>query len=731
MRPGNAEAPPPAAAPEADSADPDLDIDLDIGAHIDTDDHLDVDMVLGPDGILAGCTPHYEDRPEQRRMAAAVAAALTEDRALLVEAGTGTGKTLAYLVPALLSGKRVVVSTGTRTLQDQITRHDIPLLQEVLRRRFTAVTLKGVSNYVCLRKLADSERAVLLRRKADTAAGGRSLADDFETVSEWARHTATGDRAEVHALPDGAPIWAELTNTPDTRIGPRCPFYEQCFITQARRRAENADLIVVNHHLYFADQALRAAHPGARVLPAHDAVIFDEAHQLEDVMTDHFGVQVSTVRLAQLARDARVALDAAPGGLFGGPSQAERILGHLERCAEGFFAQTRAIIAPSAAMDSGRIALDEHLFTDPERPAQEAWFRLDTALDELGAHAALRAEELSRAGDDERAEEAGAVARRVEQLRDDLAILAEQSADAFVYWGELRGAGVFLCAAPVDVSRYMRKHVLAQVPAAVLTSATLQTAGGFGYVRRRLGLDEETAEALALSSPFDYARQALLYLPRDLPDPRADGFGAAAAARIGELLGITAGRAFVLFTSHRALRDAARRLAGVPYPLLIQGDMPRATLIERFRDRPGSVLLGTGAFWEGVDVPGDALSLVIIDKLPFAPHTDPLVSARMRRIESAHGDPFAAYQLPQAALALKQGFGRLIRRRDDRGIVAILDGRMVGRGYGRVFLSTLPEGLPRTSALEQVRRWWHGLGRSGQAAAQAPEAPPEVPEAGP
>ena len=692
-------------------------------ARVHADDHLDLDLVLGPDGILAGCTPHYEDRPEQRRMAAAVAAALTEDHALLVEAGTGTGKTLAYLVPALLSGKRVVVSTGTRTLQDQITRHDIPLLQEILRRRFTTVTLKGVSNYVCLRKLADSERTALLRRTGDSAGGGRSLADDFETVSAWARHTATGDRAEVHALPDGAPIWAELTNTPETRIGPKCPFYEQCFITQARRRAENAELIVVNHHLYFADQALRATHPGARVLPEHEAVIFDEAHQLEDVMTDHFGVQVSTVRLAQLVREARAVLDAVPGGLFGGPTQAERILGHLERCAEGFFSQTRAVIAPAAAaaptMDSGRVTLDEHLFTDPERPAQEAWFRLDTALDELGAHAALRGEDLSRAGDDERAEEAGAVARRADQLRDDLAILAEQSADAFVYWGELRGAGVFLRAAPVDVSRFLRKHVLAQVPAAVLTSATLQTAGGFAYVRRRLGLDEDTAEELAVSSPFDYSRQALLYLPRDLPDPRTEGFSAAACARVSELLAITAGRAFVLFTSHRALREAARRLAGGPYPLLVQGDMPRATLIERFRDRPGSVLLGTGAFWEGVDVPGDALSLVIIDKLPFAPHTDPLVNARMRRIEGEHGDPFGAYQLPQAALALKQGFGRLIRRRDDRGIVAILDGRVVGRGYGRVFLGTLPEHLPRTSALEQVRRWWQGTARPRRPAQEA------------
>jgi ATP-dependent DNA helicase DinG len=684
---------------------------------------LTIDAVLGPRGLLSRCVPHYEDRPAQRDMADAVHAALGEDRVLMVEAGTGTGKTLAYLVPALLSGKRVVVSTGTRALQDQITRHDIPLLEELMPRQFTAVTLKGVSNYICLRKLNDGATLTALRTE--------EAQRDFAIVLAWARETATGDRAEVESVADDAAVWSAVTNTPDTRIGPRCPYYEQCFVTRARRRAEKADLIVVNHHLFFADLALRSAYPGARVLPEYEAVVFDEAHQLEDVMTDHFGVQVSTVRLVHLVRDARHAF-ASPGGPLFAPAPApapapatstgrpglratDRIIDHVERCAESFFAIVRRALAEAAPGETGRIAIDDDLFADHAR--QDAWFRLDAALDELSAHAALTSEDLGRAEPpadgspspaEERAQALDAVAGRARALRDDLALLAERSERAFVYWGETRGTSVMLCAAPVDISPYMRQHLLPQTPALVLTSATLRAGASFEYVRQRLGLDHEIADELDVPSPFDYARQAMLYLPRDLPDPREHGFIEAACPRIVELCAITGGRAFVLFTSHRALREAARRLAGtLPHALLVQGDMPRATLLERFRAQPGAVLLGTGTFWEGVDVPGDALCLVIVDKLPFAPHTDPLMRARVQRIESEHGAPFDELQLPQAALTLKQGFGRLIRRSDDRGIVAVLDHRIVTRRYGRMFLDTLPAALPRTSALEQVRRWWH------------------------
>jgi ATP-dependent DNA helicase DinG len=649
--------------------------------------------VLAPGGALAQAIPHYEDRPEQRAMSTAVATALADDRPLLVEAGTGTGKTLAYLVPALSSGKRVVVSTGTRTLQDQIARHDLPLLRELVGRPFTAVTLKGVSNYVCRRRLDE-----ILR-------GGATITPELSAIAEWVDDSPTGDRAELDWIAEDAPIWAEVTVTTDTRIGPRCPYFESCFVTQARRKAEKADLVLVNHHLYIADLALRAAAPGARVLPEHDAVVFDEAHQLEDVVTEHFGARVSTVRLAQLVRDARLSLS---GGLFSGTESAESLAATVDRASIALFARVREVLARES-LELGRVPLPADLL---ERGAnQEAWFRLDHALEELARHAEGEAvppppDEHEDPHDAARREQAAAVARRARAIRDDLATIAEQRAASHVYWGELRAGGTFLCASPVDVAEIVRRHVVHGGPTAIFTSATLTAAGSFGYTRARLGLVPDEVDELAVASPFDYASQALLYVPRDLPNPAEPSFAAAACARIAELAQITGGRAFALFTSHRALKDARARLAGLPFPLLVQGEAPRATLIDRFRATAGAVLLGTGSFWEGVDVPGDALSLVVIDKLPFAPHTDPLVAGRMQRVAERGGDPFDQIQVPAAAIALKQGFGRLIRRRDDRGIVAILDPRIVTKGYGRAFLASLPTGLPRTSALEQVRRWF-------------------------
>ncbi|HEX3760348.1 MAG TPA: ATP-dependent DNA helicase [Kofleriaceae bacterium] len=661
--------------------------------------------VLAPGGGLARAIPHYEDRAEQRMMSAAVERALADERALIVEAGTGTGKTLAYLVPALASGKRVVVSTGTRALQDQIARHDVPLLRSILARPFSAVVLKGVSNYACRRKLAE-----LAARNA-----GRPAPDvSIEALVDWAAHSDTGDRAEVEWLAESAPLWADVTTTPEARIGPRCPYFTRCFVTQARRMADQAQLVLVNHHLYLADRALRAASPGARILPDHDAVIFDEAHQLEDVATEHFAARVSTHRLAELVRDALIALAAMP--LWTGRA-AEDTVRAVERAGIALFSLVRAALVTGDAVDrDGRVPLPPGLFEQADR--QTAWFRLDSALEELARTAEAEAEpppdlrdlrEGRAAADREADDRAGpraalaGLSRRARGLRDDLATVAEQRHKSHVYWGETRPTGTFLTASPIDVAELMRRHVLYAGPTPVLTSATLTAAGRFDYTRARLGLGD--ADELAVASPFDYARQAMLYVPRDLPGVGA-GFSAEAAARTRELLAITGGRAFLLFTSHRALREAAARLTGLPFPRLVQGDAPRAALVDRFRATPGAVLLGTSSFWEGVDVPGDALSLVVIDKLPFAPHTDPLIAARMQSCAEAGGDPFAQIQLPAAAIALKQGFGRLIRRRDDRGIVAILDGRVVSRGYGRTFLASLPAGLPRSSSLEQVRRWW-------------------------
>jgi ATP-dependent DNA helicase DinG len=651
--------------------------------------------VLGPSGSLAAAIPHYEDRPEQRAMSAAVARALDDNRPLLVEAGTGTGKTLAYLVPALASGKRVIVSTGTRTLQDQIARHDLPLLRTIIDRPFTAVVLKGVANYACRRRLDEAK--------------SREPSAQIKSLAQWADESPTGDRAEVDWLAEDDPVWAEITVTPDTRIGPRCPYFERCFVTGARRAAADADLILVNHHLYFSDLALRANHPGAKVLPDHDAVIFDEAHQLEDVATEHFGARVSTTRVGQLVRDAHAAL--AHVDLFAGRAAGEGAVLAVERASAALFARLRDALLRLGASD-GRVTVPPDLLT--AREMQDAWFRLDAALDDLAQHAAREAEPPPLDGaetDDELAvrEQLAALARRAADLRDDLASLAEQRSPKHVYWGELRGAGgTYLCASPIQVADLLRRHVVQGAPTALFTSATLTVSGGFAFTRRRLGLVREEVDELAVASPFDYARQAMLYVPRDLPEPTDDSFGAAACTRIAELLAITAGRAFCLFTSHRALRDAAARLGAmkVPYPLLVQGSEPRASLVTRFRSTSGGVLLGTGSFWEGVDVPGDALSLVVIDRLPFAPPTDPLVAARMKQIADAGGEPFDEVQLPDAAIALKQGFGRLIRRRDDRGIVAVLDPRIVTRAYGRVFVASLPPALPRTSAIEQVRRWW-------------------------
>jgi ATP-dependent DNA helicase DinG len=651
--------------------------------------------LLAPGGGLALAIPHYEDRLEQRQMSAAVARALDDARPLIVEAGTGTGKTLAYLIPALLSGKRVVVSTGTRALQDQIARHDVPLLRAILARPFAAVVLKGVSNYACRRKLAELG--------SDNAARPlRGLARDvsIDALVDWANHSETGDRAEVEWLAESAPLWAEATTTSDARIGPRCPYFERCFVTQARRLAEHAQLVLVNHHLYFADRALRAGSPTARILPDHDAVIFDEAHQLEDVATEHFGARISTHRLAELVRDAHQALASMP--LWTGRA-ADETIRSVERAGIALFAQLRAALVADDAYD-GKVPLPAGLFDHPER--QLAWFKLDTALEELARAAEAESEPPP---DDEGDSQAGAraslsgLARRARGLREDLATIAEQRHKSHVYWGETRATGTILTASPIDVADLVRRHILQAGPTPIMTSATLTAAGTFDYTRTRLGLVD--ADELVVSSPFDYARQAMLYVPRDLP-PVNEGFSAHAAERVRALLAITTGRAFLLFTSHRALREAAARLAVLPYPRLVQGDAPRAALIDKFRATPNAVLFGTSSFWEGVDVPGDALSLVVIDKLPFAPHTDPLVAARMQAAAEAGREPFATVQLPAAAIALKQGFGRLIRRRDDRGIVAILDGRVVTRGYGKTFLDTLPAGLPRSSSLEQVRRWW-------------------------
>ncbi|MCX5747716.1 MAG: ATP-dependent DNA helicase [Proteobacteria bacterium] len=620
-------------------------------------------------------------------MSSAVARALEDNRPLIVEAGTRTGKTLAYLIPALQSGKRIVVSTGTRALQDQIARHDIPLLRTILEQPFSAVVLKGVSNYACRRKLEDARVRI----------GGTSI----NALHDWASDSETGDRGEVEWLAEDAVEWTAITTTPDARVGPRCPYFERCFVTRARRLAENAQLILVNHALYFADRAIRAQRTGGRVLPDHDAVIFDEAHQLEDVATEHFGRRVSSRRVEELARDSSLAMAGMP--LWTGREAIDAIR-NVERTSVAMFSTLRPMLVGKG---DDRLPLPEGLFDHPDRRSR--WFELDTALEDLARVSETDGDATPDAEHGEVGEATSrsvltGIARRAREIRDDLATLAEQRQKNHVYWGDTRATNTTLAASPIDIAELFRKHVVASGPTPIFTSATLAAAGDFAYTRARLGLHD--ADELLVSSPFDYSKQAMLYVPRDLPAPMDDTFSAAAAQRIRELLAITVGHAFLLFTSHRALRAAATLLADLPYPRFVQGDAPRASLVDRFRATPHAVLFGTGSFWEGVDVPGDALGLVVIDKLPFAPHTEPLVAARMAACAQTNADPFATIQVPAAAISLKQGFGRLIRRRDDRGIVAVLDHRIVTKAYGRTFLATLPPELPRTSSIEQVRRWW-------------------------
>jgi ATP-dependent DNA helicase DinG len=631
---------------------------------------ISIGDVLGPCGVLSQSIPGYEPRPSQLQMAEEVADALRTRRPLLVEAGTGTGKTLAYLVPAVLSGLKVVISTGTKNLQEQIFRKDIPLLQQHLS--FRAACMKGISNYLCLRRFSEYSAQAALFDEPNP---------DLDSIRDWARRTDSGDRAELPDLADDAPVWREVSATPETRLGPSCPHFERCFVTQARRRAQQAEILIVNHHLFFADLALRAAWPNAQLLPKYEAVIFDEAHQLEDVATDYFGAGVSTLRLQALTRDVLRIVDQHP--------RLDATIAHVDARSRVLFDELRL-----------RLRRDEKapMHAETWRGAPEkAAHALDTALEELEAALDLAPPDVGEPLSD-----------RARAIRDDLSLLvdgAQKHDRKHVFWGETRGKTVLLHASPVDVSNIVRQHVLSAVDTAIFTSATLTAAGSFDFVRARLGLD--AAREARFASPFDYAAQALLYLPRDLPAPADENFPERAAARMFDLVQITDGRAFLLFTSHRQMERVHKLLAPrLRQPVLLQGQKPKHLLVEDFRRHVGSVLFATASFWEGVDVVGEALSLVVIDKLPFAPPDDPIVAARSGRLEDEGQDPFHAYQVPRAALALAQGFGRLIRHRGDRGIVALLDRRASTRPYGRRVLAGLPTDCPRTASLDEVRHFW-------------------------
>lgn len=658
----------------------------------------------------------WEPRPGQLRMALAVERALASEQVLLCEAGTGTGKTFAYLVPALLSGRKVVVSTATRALQDQIYQRDLPLLVDALGRDVPVALMKGLGNYLCRRRLGEALH--------HAAALEPARAQALSVVARFAETSESGDVAELSALPEDHPLWVDVTSSSETRVGAECGHFEECFVTRMKRDAERARVVVVNHHLFFADLAVRGdGHPG-KVLPDHDAVIFDEAHQLEDVATSFFGLRLSRARLEQVIRDARRALDRAGlGDLLLAASEGDgRSLPLLERASDGFFAALSGL----ARRDEGRVAVEP-----------EAWVELRTRhealADALGAFgtftrslaARLDAGEGSVRGEKAAAaaEALGVAGRRAESMASELSVIVRPGGGR-VSWVEVGARNVAVGASPIDVSEILRDGVFDSTPAVVLTSATLGATAAtesselvagqeppgspFAFLRGRLGLDSTCAsvEELALPSPFDFASSALLYVPTDLPEPRDAGFVAAAAERIHELVRCSGGGAFVLTTSKRSMRALHERLAAsLDVPPLLQGTAPKATLVARFREAGDAVLVATSSFWEGVDVPGRALRLVVLEKIPFAVPTDPVFAARARELEARGESAFSRLAVPQAAIALRQGFGRLIRGERDRGVVALLDGRALAKGYGRRLLAALPP-APRTDQLGQVRQFF-------------------------
>jgi len=613
-------------------------------------------------------------------MAEAVEQALSEKRHLIVEAGTGTGKTLAYLLPVIRSAKRVIISTGTKTLQEQLFHKDLPFLQEHLGE-LRVCYMKGRANYLCRKKLYDlTDQPVL---------SGLEEINQFKIISEWEKTTITGDRAELAEMPESSQLWSKLDARTDRCIGAKCQQFDRCFITEMRRKAAESDIIVVNHHLFCADLAIKAAMdrgPDSGVLPDAGVVVFDEAHELEDVATDYFGVSVSNVRVEELLRDVEQTLRRANLPL----AQALAASARVRERSQFFF----SLLPPG----DGRFAFDNRA-EFLEENGDEYIGLLNTLLHLYN--------ELQAVPD--KPDEVHNLCRRVEELRVQLGFVMESNQKNTVFWIERRGGrsaqrNVFLQATPITVSDILRQTLFDHLETAVLTSATLAVGGGFDYIRGRLGL--EHAREMIVPSHFDYPSQALLYVPPDLPDPREPQFVEKASQRVRQLLEISRGRAFCLFTSYSFMNQLYERLLGeLEFPMLLQGSAPKNALLEEFRMTPNCVLFATSSFWQGVDVQGEQLSCVIIDRLPFAVPNDPVVAARIKAIDENGGNAFFEYQVPSAVISLKQGFGRLIRSLQDRGLLCLLDNRILKKQYGRVFLNSLPE-YARTTDIRAVERFF-------------------------
>jgi ATP-dependent DNA helicase DinG len=641
---------------------------------------------LGPDGPLAQCIADFSARAAQQDMAARIEQVLADQSILVAESGTGTGKTFAYLVPAILSGRKVLISTGTRNLQDQLFHRDLPMVRDALALPVNMALLKGRANYLCLHRLERAELEAQFSNRCEAGELGKAglhKNNHMQRVHEWGARTRSGDISELIEVPEDSDIWPRVTSTPDNCLGSGCERYNDCFVNKARRDALGADVLVVNHHLFFADLALREEGFG-QLLPGVEAVIFDEAHQLPEIASNFFGQSLSSHQLISLCRDTvteELKENSAVAGLQAAAGKLEKAVADL-RLAFGVESQRAAWGALA-----GRKGFQATLHDTRERL---------TELTNLLDQAAARGTGLA------------ACFRRASSYLDRLLLFSDSPPPDTIPWFETGARSFLLRLTPMDVATPFRACMADHPRAWVFTSATLAVDGNFDHFITQLGLEE--AETAVWESPFDYSRQTLLYLPQNLPEPAAPDYTERLLEAALPVLAASRGRAFLLFTSHRALKFAADWLSGrIAYPLLVQGTAPRAELLDRFRQLGNAVLLGTGSFWEGVDVRGEALSCVIIDKLPFAAPDDPVLQARAAALQEAGRNPFMDYQLPNAVIALKQGVGRLIRDEQDRGVLMLCDPRLRSKGYGKIFLASLPA-MPRTRELAAVQQFFAHTG---------------------
>ncbi|MEJ1096953.1 MULTISPECIES: ATP-dependent DNA helicase [unclassified Pseudoxanthomonas] len=666
---------------------------------------------LSEGGALATQLDAFVPRAAQQRLTGAIADAFEQRDVLLAEAGTGTGKTFAYLVPALLSGLKTIVSTGTRALQDQLYHRDLPRVRDALGVGLKSALLKGRANYLCRYRLEQA--------KGEPRFTSREQVDQFQRVVAWSGRTKFGDMAELSALPEDSPLLPLVTSTVDNCLGSDCPFWDECFVVQARQRAQAADVVVVNHHLLLADLALKQEGFG-EILPGAQAFVIDEAHQLPELAANFFGEGFGMRQLQELARDALAESNEVPGALatLQPPVRGlEQALRELRAAMEGLPVRgTRERALDKAEVREGFEALATALaqLFEALSPLAGSAVGLETCAARVGDLMARlgrwRGEGEAKNGSPQT--DAG----QADSKQSGTVETAATSGD--VLWYELTQRGFRCQRTPLDVSGPLREHRERSHAAWVFTSATLAVGGRFDHIAVRLGLDDP--HTLLQPSPFDWPRQALCYLPTGLPDPNARGYGTSLIAALWPVLEASQGRAFLLFASHRALREAAETLRDGPWPLFVQGEAPRATLLQRFRESGNGVLLGAASFREGVDVVGDALSVVVVDKLPFAAPDDPVFEARLEAIRRSGGNPFRDEQLPQAVIALKQGVGRLIRSETDRGVLVLCDPRLTGKPYGRIFLDSLPP-FARTRRVQDVQTFF------GVAVPETEEQAPDAP----